>query len=420
MSYRKFVTGVEIAMSKINDYTALGPLVGFVYQIYYFLYRLLTIQDGETVSLEKIDDVGVEMGENKTYLQLKHSINSKHSAIKRMAERDTDLWKTLNMWVSIIKKQGDEAAQRQWIANSEFVLISNKNAENNRFFELVEAYKKDDNNWEELEKFVSKQAEKEPKEESDKDKKKDIYLYTKNVNDYTLKKELLKHVSVEFESDDELREKINREIQYKKFVPEKRVSDVRYILIGEITDSVVKGVTSYTMESFAEASTTLFNDMRTRKFVPLNRKVNLPERPMEQTFVKQLQGVGAPLSDNLKEIVRLTEQKLSFENDYRAANRTAGAQVQRQFEADMHTEWKNIFVRKNRKVNFMSGEEKIRDAGWEVLDEVKGVHLKYDQEDIGPSESNGCFYHFSDGDQPQIGWRVDWESLYNGKEWTID
>lgn len=137
MGYRKYVTGIEIAMSKINDYTALGPLVGFVYQIYYFLYRLLTIEDGETVSLEKIDDVGSETGEKRTYFQLKHSINSKPLAVKRMTERDTDLWKTLNMWVSIVKKQGDEAVQRQWIANSEFVLISNKNAEKNRLFELV-------------------------------------------------------------------------------------------------------------------------------------------------------------------------------------------------------------------------------------------------------------------------------------------
>jgi len=407
-------------MSKISDYTALGPLVGFVYQIYYFLSRLLTIQDGETVSLEKIDDVGSETGEKRTYFQLKHSINSKPSAVKRMTERDTDLWKTLNMWVSIVKKQGDEAVQRQWIANSEFVLVSNKNAENNRFFELVEAYKKDDSNWDELEKFVNNQAAKDSKKESEGEEKKNIYLYTKNVNDYALKKELLKHVTVEFESDDELREKINREIQYKKFVPEKRVSDMRYILIGEITDSVVKGVTSYTMESFAEASAALFNDMRTRKFIPLNRKVELPVRPMEQTFVKQLQGVDDPLCDDPKEIVRMTEQKLRFENDYHAANEASGAQMQRQFEENMHTEWKNIFVRKNRKVNFMSGEEKIREAGWEVLDEVKGVHLKYDQDEIGLAESNGCYYHFSDGETPQIGWRVDWETLYNGKEWTTE
>lgn len=407
-------------MSKISDYTALGPLVGFVYQIYYFLYRLLTLQDGETVSLEKIDDVGSETGEKRTYFQLKHSINSKPSDVKLMTERDTDLWKTLNMWVSIVKKQEDDVVQRQWIANSEFVLVSNKNAENNRFFELVEAYKKDDSNWDELEKYVSNQAAKGPKEESVGEEKKNIYLYTKNVSDYALKKELLKHVTVVFESDDELRAKINGVIKYDKLVPEKRVSDVRYMLIGEITDSVVKGVTAYTKESFYAANVTLFDDMRTRKFIPLNRKVELPVRPMEQTFVKQLQGVDDPLCDDPKEIVRMTEQKLRFENDYHAANEASGAQMQRQFEEDMHTEWKNIFVRKNRKVNFMSGEEKIREAGWEVLDEVKGVHLKYDQDEIGLAESNGCYYHFSDGETPQIGWRVDWETLYNGKEWTTE
>lgn len=407
-------------MSKTSDYTALGPLVGFIYQIYYFLYHLLTIQDGETVSLEKIDDVGSETGEKRTYFQLKHSINSKPLAVKRMTERDTDLWKTLNMWVSIVKKQGDGAVQRQWIVNSEFVIISNKNAENNRFFELVEAYKKDDSNWDELEKFVNNQAAKEPKEESEGEEKKNIYLYTKNVNDYALKKELLKRVTVEFESDDELREKIDGVIQYGKMVPEKRVPDVRYMLIGEITDSVVKGVTAYTKESFYAANVSLFEDMRTRKFIPLNRKVELPERPMEQTFVKQLQGVDAPRCNDMKEIIRLTEQKLRFENDYRAANKSAGAQEQRQFEVDMHTEWKNIFDEQNDGLTFMSDEQMKRTAGKEVLKAVKKVHLKYAQEDIGPSESNGCYYHFSDGETPQIGWRFDWETLYNGKEWTTE
>ena len=405
-------------MSKTSDYTALGPLVGFVYQIYYFLYCLLTIQDGETVSLEKIDDVGSETGEKRTYFQLKHSINSKPSAVKRMTERDTDLWKTLNMWVSIVKKQGDEAVQRQWIANSEFVLVSNKNAENNRFFELVEAYKKDDSNWDELEKFVNNQAAKDSKKESEGEEKKNIYLYTKNVNDFALKKELLKHIAVVFESDDELRAKIDGEIQYGKLVPVNRVLDVRNMLIGDITDSVVKGITAYTKESFYAANVSLFDDMRTRKFIPLNRKVELPERPMEQTFIKQLQGVDDPLCNDPKEIVRMTEQKLRFENDYHAANEASGAQMQRQFEENMHTEWKNIFMDKNRKVNFLSGEEAIKEAGWDVLKEVRSVKLKYDQDEIGPAESNGCYYHFSDGKTPQIGWRVDWETLYNGKEWT--
>lgn len=112
-------------MSETNEYGAIGPLTGFIYQEYYFLYRLLTILDGETVSLEKVDDVGVEEGDRLIYYQLKHSVNSKTSAIKRMTDRDKDLWKTLSMWVSITKKKGNEDTQRRWIANSEFVLISN-------------------------------------------------------------------------------------------------------------------------------------------------------------------------------------------------------------------------------------------------------------------------------------------------------
>lgn len=55
-----------------------------------------------------------------------------------MTDRDNDLWKTLSLWVSIIKKKGNEVTQRRWIANSEFVLISNKTTENNNFFGLVE------------------------------------------------------------------------------------------------------------------------------------------------------------------------------------------------------------------------------------------------------------------------------------------
>ena len=406
-------------MSKTNEFEALGSLAGFVYQEYYFLYRLLTIQDGETVSLEKIDDVGVEEGDRWTYYQLKHSINSKASDVKRMTNRDNDLWKTLNMWVSIIKKKGDAEAQRRWIENSEFVLISNKTTENNKLFGLVEAYKADENKWDELDKYLTDQAAKEPKEsKDDKEYEKSVFRYTKNVNEYGLKKELLKKITAEYESDDELLEKINREIQYKKHIPEKRVKDLRHMLMGSLMEAVLKKNAEYNVESFNDKFGSLFNDMRSRKFVPLNRKVELPLNPMEQTFVKQLQGIDAPNSNNLQDVIKLTEQKLQFENDYNEANKVAGAKVQRQFEMDMHTEWKNIFLSKHRRINFMSGEDKIKDAGWEVFDKVKDVRLKYDQDDIGATESNGCYYHFSDGDTPQIGWRCDWETLYNGKEWT--
>lgn len=405
-----------------NNTDASGVIAGFVYQIFYFLYRLLKIQDGETVSLEKIDDVGAEGGGMQTYYQLKHSINSKPSAVKRMADRDNDLWKTLNMWVSNVRKKGDDESQRQWIEESEFVLISNKTAENNRLYELIKAYKTEESKWSELEQYLSEQAAKEPKEgDARKDGVKNIYSYTKNVNEYALKKELLSHVTIEFESDEELEAKVNSELQHGKFIPEKRVNDMRLMLKGLLTEKILKRETEYTMKSFADEFGPLFNDMRTRKFIPLNRDVILPVRPMDQTFVRQLQGVDAPNCNNLQEIIKMTEQKLTFENDYNAANKTAGAHVLRQFENDMHTEWKTIFEDINDGLTFMSDEQTKRKAGKDVLQEVKReIRLEYDQEDIGATESIGCYYHFSDGERPQIGWRCDWESLYNGKEWTTD
>lgn len=404
-----------------NNTDASGVIAGFVYQIFYFLYRLLKIQDGETVSLEKIDDVGAEGGGMQTYYQLKHSINSRPSAIKRMTDRDNDLWKTLNMWVSNVRKKGDDESQRQWIEESEFVLISNKSVENNRLYELIKAYKTEESKWSELEQYLSEQAAKEPKEgDARKDGAKNIYSYTKNVNEYALKKELLRHVTIEFESDEELEAKVNSELQHGKFIPEKRVNDMRLMLKGLLTEKMLKRETEYTMKSFADEFGPLFNDMRTRKFIPLNRDVILPVRPMDQTFVRQLQGVDASRSHDLQEVIRMTEQKLAFENDYNAANKMSGIHDQRQFEQDLHTEWRNMFDDYNGDLTFMSDEEEKKQAGKKVLKEVKKLKLKYSQEDIGPTESNGCFFHFSDGKEPQIGWRCDWESLYNGKEWTTD
>ena len=46
-------------MGNTNDRNAGSVVAGFVYQIYYFLYRLLTMGVDETVSLEKFEDVEV-------------------------------------------------------------------------------------------------------------------------------------------------------------------------------------------------------------------------------------------------------------------------------------------------------------------------------------------------------------------------
>ena len=59
-------------MSK--DTNAGGVVAGFIYQTHYFLYLLLTMQKGDTVSLEKFEDAGVEGDGVRVYYQLKHTV----------------------------------------------------------------------------------------------------------------------------------------------------------------------------------------------------------------------------------------------------------------------------------------------------------------------------------------------------------
>lgn len=60
----------------------------------------------------------------KIYYQQKHTIKGSMDKPIKMAERDNDLWKTFSVWIDILTKKGTEQ-QRDWIASSRFILLSN-------------------------------------------------------------------------------------------------------------------------------------------------------------------------------------------------------------------------------------------------------------------------------------------------------
>lgn len=412
-----------------NDSNAGGSIAGFIYQIYYFLYRLLTMQKGETVSLEKIDDVGTETENNeetRTYYQLKHSINSKPSAIKRMSDRDTDLWKTLSMWVNIIRKQGNENAQRAWIEQSEFVIISNKATDTNRFFQLLGEYQQNEGNWEELKKFISEQAsvesvEKESeKKENGKEDKKTIYYYTKNVNDFALLKEFLLKVKPKTKSDDDIISDIDFWLVNQQHFREANAKNLRRTLYGKISEMLRGKALEYDLMNFDKEFGELFRKMKDRKFVATNKVVVVPEKPMEQTFIKQLRDIDDFKSKSIDKVKELTEQRLRFENDYNNALVAGSNDDRMNFERDVKTRWDNHFGEQNDGINEHSTPDDIKNAAKAVVKGVRDEHLLFDGEPLNTDSSNGCFYYFSDGKTPKIGWRYDWKEKYNGEEWIIE
>lgn len=414
-------TGESFGLNMNNDTNASGPIAGFIYQIYYFLYRLLTMRKGETVSLEKFEDVGAENDEGRTYYQLKHTTTITGATVERMRNRDTDLWKTLSMWIDKIESQGDEEAQRKWIEESEFILLSNKSTEENEFFKKVDVYKKE-NKWDNLKQYIKEQAAigTEKEESSEGKEKKTIRTYTKHVNDYPLLNEFLLKVKPESKSDDDIASDIDFWLVNQQHFREANAKNLRRTLYGKISEMLRGKALEYDLVSFDKEFGELFRKMKDRKFVATNKVVVVPEKPMEQTFIKQLRDIDDFKSKSIDKVKELTEQRLRFENDYNNAL-VAGSNDDRvSFERDVKTRWDNHFGEQNDGINEHSTPDDIKNAAKAVVKGVRDEHLLFDGEPLNTDYSNGCFYYFSDGKTPKIGWRYDWKEKYNGEEWTIE
>ena len=106
--------------------------IGFDYQYYYFLKLLLELRHGQKIGLEVLDDVHLELPDNKLVLiQLKHTTQTKSdSTAINLTERDVDLWKTIYNWVQLIndktQSRGTIKSQLEFIENTDFILVSNK------------------------------------------------------------------------------------------------------------------------------------------------------------------------------------------------------------------------------------------------------------------------------------------------------
>lgn len=407
-------------MSK--DTNAGGVVAGFIYQIYYFLYRLLSMQEGETVSLEKFEDVGAEKGERKIYYQLKHTVATSGTTIARMRDRDTDLWKTLSMWIDKIEKLGADATQREEITRSEFVLLSNKSTEENTFFQKVKNYQTE-GKWDELKKYIEEQAANGTTEETltgDGKNTKTIRDYTKHVNEFALLKEFLAKVETRFISDDDIKTKIDYLLVNRHHFGEKNAIVLREVLYGRVSDMLTGNELEFTLETFHETFGELFTKVKERKFVPKNRKVTIPIEPRRQTFIRQLVDIDDVMAQTKDDIEDLTLQRLQFENDYNDALAVGDNDDRALFEKDVKARWKKHYRTQNNGISAVSAPADVEQAARNVLEKVRGEHPMFDQDELNETSSNGCFYYFSDGDKPKIGWRYDWKEKYNGEEWTIE
>lgn len=86
----------------MTQFSAGSQALGYIYQLRYALYLILTKEDRDGVAIECLDDVVWENNGNlQELLQLKHHTNKKAS----LTNASSDLWKTIRVWATYVKER---------------------------------------------------------------------------------------------------------------------------------------------------------------------------------------------------------------------------------------------------------------------------------------------------------------------------
>lgn len=385
--------------------------IGFHYQYYYFIYRLLNLKSGQSVGLEVKDDVHTDL-DNDTQLlfQLKHTVK-KNTAGNTIAltELDDDLWKTLHNWAKIIsdaiaKRQG-KPEQIKFIQRSEFHLITNKTeSSKNKFLKTLDEFKNSTKSFYELREHIESIGTKTKNEEIQK------YINTVLSLDNEVLSLFLGKVYIQLALED-LHALIKQSIK-EKMVPHTSVDIVFERLDSNIrTDNYInikhgeKIVLSF--DSFYNRYRNIFSSSReplqlNKPFVPA-----YPEDVFAQTFVKQLVAINAVKLEDLERAFELTTQRLKiarFLEDWHQSGELVADEIEA-FHTDAKGKWRNSF---EHWCEDCLDHETVAKAK-SLLHELRRIEFSIGTSTLNTDLSNGELYHLSD--ENLIGWHRDWKIL---------
>lgn len=394
---------------------------GFEYQFLYFIRQLLKMQEkDEMVAYEKHDDVSKITGEGITYFQLKHTIGGTNVKPVNLRLRDSDLWKTIAVWIDITLSQKEESQIVFW-ENNRFVLVTNKMPDDNEFWTALQRFQKDEISFEELKKFYQKVYDetKDPAQEEGKPKRvNQTKVYIKSLIDFEYAERLLKSMTICFEPD--LKMKILDSLEYNKSIPKAHVEKAFHELLGELKDKWFSDKkASYSRDDFSKLIGRICNKYRERKFLFKQNTVTLEKLPsdlLEQIFIQQLMDVEDIDESDTDLIVDYTQQKFDYINNIQEAiknEEVSNSEIEKTIN-NAFLIWQQKF-RLYMKHARIEDKDDIIDRAAQLLNDIRDKRLDFVEETLPVYFSNGCFYYLSDKDtehEPRIGWRPGWEDKY--------
>ena len=400
----------------LKKHVAGGQSLGFDYQFYYFVFLLVQLHHGETIGYEVKDDIHIQKPDGKVILmQAKHTVQTKADGKRvNLTSLDEDLWKTLSIWAKVIS-----TSDTQEIRNYEFILVTNKNIQNNPFITCVEKFKNDNTLINDVKNAVLDIRQN--------TKNKTIQIYINAVKDLEDEKLELFIKNIIFEANtDNLIEKIKGQLRDRLFKPDEDQ-------LEQIFNSLVTNISmaKYLILDKQEKFELTYEDFsqKFRKCFKLNFKKNtLPKRAIniefpdsmeDQIFIRQLLEIG-DLEKKSSDIKTYTSYMLEAFNSLEkwiSEGDVLPTDVV-DFEENSILYWKNEFTAKYRRIrntlsdgiNTNDVENEIKLLSLELLDVIRKKELRLSNTDLEIKLSNGYYYYLSN--EPKIGWHLNWEEKY--------
>lgn len=390
-----------------DSVSAADTSIGFEYQYYYYLDRLINLRTGESAGLEVKDDVHSDLADGFCILvQLKHTVktNAAGSPIA-LAELSSDLWKTLYNWARIItddtQQRDTVPAQLKFVGNTEFHLVTNKSqSKTNTFLKTVIEFQDSQKTFTELRDVIEKLSTTDTTLQS--------YIQTiLGLNDVVLAA-FLKNVRFELELDDIIA-RVKKSIR-EKFIDDEMVDSVFERLDSNIRAENFKNVKAgaklqLTFEEFWKNYKKCFSDGRSKKLQYTKFQHPLPADLFAQTFVKRLLEIGAIAQTDVDKATSYTLAKLRLVNNldhWRQQGKIVSSDIEALHDEVM-ARWENEF---DLAFSGCGTEQEIISAALEMLRELRRANFLLDETPLPVELSNGELYHLSD--LVRIGWHKDW------------
>ena len=417
-----------------EKHTAMGSIAGYVFQYYFFLYKLLTIEYGSIVSFEKLDDTATEKDQAITFFQIKHTVQAALGGKDNsLTDRASDLWKALDVWRKLITGENgierSEEEQQVYINEHEFVLVSNKRFEDNKLAKLCNKIREskisDDEIDEILNSIIAKAKNRKSKDNEEKCDKKSAPTSTVQsqinaLKGFKLRKEFLCRVRFEFLSFDDIIQKSNFHIRGMHVARDQiqgAFDDFKSEVDKDLMECAKTGSPlSYDYEKKLERFDAVFQNRRADSLDFRIKKEKFRPDFCDLICIKQLVKVGDIKEKNTDKIARVVSHFLSFKNRFNelSDNFKITTKDFENFYENTISFWKNHFESVYDDIDENADEKEITESAKKLLGKIRDFEVSLCKEKLLIPISNGAFYYLSD--ECQIGWHREWEKFFKNQQ----